>query len=538
MSSSARQVFALGRAKQGYRVMNRHSALVAAAAVCYSLCVPIVSRGEEEQLQATQAINVLELIDLSADVGSGHWSFQAEGLEVTGEHARIRLPVDPVREYRLHAVVERLRQTDQSHPFFAIGLVVGEYRGLLMLNAQGKTSALSELDGKPWFENETTVAGGVLKPRVPATILCEVRQGLVRVFFNGEPLIRYEGDESKLSLHSSWQRAETKNFFIWTNDEFRIHKLVYQPNLQKLKVPPPDKQKAKLLEIQQLFRDEVSHKSTQQQKLVAARKLAIQAANTTGDAAGKFALYRYACDLAVEAAAPPALLEIATEMCREFELNELALQTSLLERIAGQRVPPDARPGIVQAAVQATEDAIARDEFAAAAKLIKIAGASASKARNKTLVAAVNEAKAKLAAAEEGTRAAAKARQILEKDANDAAANLALGRFLVFVKQRWDEGLPYLRKSGAEPYETLAGLEAAPPQNAEAIVELADAWWEFSQNANAQERAAGLSRALHWYSKAAQQLTGLEKLRVEKRLQQLQKSEPLEKKSKASSHKS
>jgi WD40 repeat protein len=85
----------------------------------------------------------------------------------------------------------------------------------------------------------------------------------------------------------------------------------------------------------------------------------------------------------------------------------------------------------------------------------------------------------------------------------------------------WEKGLPHLVKTDRANVRQLAELELAAPQAVTDKVELADAWWEAAKSAVSDEKDAYQRRARHWYQAALPELAGLQKIKVEKRLETL-----------------
>ncbi len=76
---------------------------------------------------------------------------------------------------------------------------------------------------------------------------------------------------------------------------------------------------------------------------------------------------------------------------------------------------------------------------------------------------------------------------------------------------------------------TVRGVEKdlAKPTEAEKQLEAADGWWEIGQKEKSPWRKARIvARAQHWYEQAASGATGLAKVKVDKRLAEIEESQP------------
>ncbi len=115
----------------------------------------------------------------------------------------------------------------------------------------------------------------------------------------------------------------------------------------------------------------------------------------------------------------------------------------------------------------------------------------------------------------------------LAKTPGDAAANLALGKYLCFTKGEWNQGFVRLAKGSDPVLANLAIQSLANPVNAAAQEALGDAWWKAAEAAKGSAKAEFLEMGCgYWYSKALPRLAGLAKSKVEGRLHSLPAQSP------------
>ncbi len=113
-----------------------------------------------------------------------------------------------------------------------------------------------------------------------------------------------------------------------------------------------------------------------------------------------------------------------------------------------------------------------------------------------------------------------KALDTLQSDPADADANLKAGQWICFIKGQWDQGLPLLAKGSNQALAELAKQDLATPGDAKQQVALADAWWNLGEKESSANKAAIVGRARHWYQQAVDKTVGLDKARIQKRLQE------------------
>ena len=114
------------------------------------------------------------------------------------------------------------------------------------------------------------------------------------------------------------------------------------------------------------------------------------------------------------------------------------------------------------------------------------------------------------------------ANKTLETDPADKKANLLVGRFLCFVKNDWDGGLARLLLGAEGPLRIAVDKDvAAASGGAAERIDAGDQWKKLAANADPFQKKSFEGRALEWYLKAVDEATGLNKVRVDKHIQEL-----------------
>jgi hypothetical protein len=253
-----------------------------------------------------------------------------------------------------------------------------------------------------------------------------------------------------------------------------------------------------------------------------ARKLLKAADETPDNPAARFVMYREARDLAVRGGDVGLALEAAATLGRTFEINTGELTAATLEAVDKGRVAP-ARV-VADAAMDLADAATDADDYALAERLLKLAGAAASRASSAALVSGVAAQVRELDATRKAYAALEPDRKALAADPNDPAANGRVGRFFCFVKGDWDAGLRCLAKCDDEKLKAAAELDLPGPAAAADRAALADRWYDLSAGLKGAERAGARRRAAQWYAQALPDLAGLPKTRVAKRLAELDRA--------------
>jgi hypothetical protein len=173
---------------------------------------------------------------------------------------------------------------------------------------------------------------------------------------------------------------------------------------------------------------------------------------------------------------------------------------------------------LAEKALAAVEEALASDDHAAAARLVKVAEAAATKAKKASLLATAGARGKEVEEAAKQLEASKKAAEVLTKDPNDAAANLAQGKYLCLWKNDWEKGLPLLAKAGDAKWKAQAEKELGTPKDAGEQAGLAEGWWELGESETGRAQRLLRLHACRWFEEALPKLTGISKTKAEAKL--------------------
>jgi hypothetical protein len=285
--------------------------------------------------------------------------------------------------------------------------------------------------------------------------------------------------------------------------------------------PEPDAavQKETLKKVKDLFRDEYAKKSPADQ-LALARKLLQSGTETTGDDAAKFVLLKEAREIAVIGGDAETALRSVDETAKSFAVDAAVLKLAVLGKITIKE--PDAARAAAKGYLSLVGDAVRSENFEVAGTAAQRAEAMAKAAQDPPLALRAAELKAETASLK---AEAARVKPMIEKPGSGDGE--AIGRYLCFVKGDWDAGLPHLLAGAKPPMKTAAEKEALKPLDASMQAEVADLWWEVAQKEKSSwRRERILARAKYWLDQAAPSATGLVKVRVQKRLDDLEALQP------------
>lgn len=279
--------------------------------------------------------------------------------------------------------------------------------------------------------------------------------------------------------------------------------------------------KASSAAVKQIFKEDFASARNPSQKSEFAKKLLESAAREGTAPADCHVLLSMAKDLAIEAADIPTGLVALSQLTSQFPGDADAVMTKSLPRLL--KVFPrdgDAAP-LIENLLAHAEQATAEDRHELAKTIVTQAHLLAVRTKEVELAVSLTARLSDLRRSEQFAKAFAAAQAILEKSPDDAAAHLAVGKYLCFVKGNWETGLKNLAAGDDAILEGLAKQELAPDAKPEQV---ADGWWNVGEKEQGANRGQILAHSADWYRKAGESLTGLAKARAEKRIEQVEQS--------------
>ncbi|MEQ8789383.1 MAG: hypothetical protein RIC55_24025 [Pirellulaceae bacterium] len=277
--------------------------------------------------------------------------------------------------------------------------------------------------------------------------------------------------------------------------------------------------------VAEVYDEEIAAAEDDPRRLTALSEKMMQRANEEGeegvDPASRFALLQRSAEVAADGGDVALAWRAYGELERRFEVRVAAPRLRMIENVAKASRPADQNKATAQQMAALVDDAAALDDFAAATALADGAVSLARKAGDRQfLVQAVAVGNQVKDLAKVYNRDVAPALAALETAPDDPAANLAVGRYLALVKGDWPRALPHLAKAPVDDTFHIAAtgeLDAKGNQ-----IDAADDWYDLAQSQSEQAARNRLEvHARKLYEANVAGLSGLEKTRVEERIEQL-----------------
>ena len=273
---------------------------------------------------------------------------------------------------------------------------------------------------------------------------------------------------------------------------------------------------ASAAKIQEIYGKEAAAAGTPGLKERLARQLVEQAGGTE-NASDKYALLDAASRLAIEAGDPRLLRECRAAMVGEFQMGVATMEEADIELLAA-KAPVETLADVVHFILESTQVAAAEGRFEAAEDFAKSAGTAARRSRNPALTKSVS---ARLAEVRGLRKQEADLEPLLNRvaaDPKDRDAAKQVGMIRCFTQARWAEGVPLLAKGDDPDLAKICALELR--QGRGSAVAAADAWWAYADGKKPAVKDAVRRHAADLYQQALPELEGLDKVRIEKRVQE------------------
>ncbi len=217
-------------------------------------------------------------------------------------------------------------------------------------------------------------------------------------------------------------------------------------------------------------------------------------------------------------------LEAVNALVGAFEVDANKEKTRLLtEFLEASKPGTSLKPAAVEEALAIARVASKENRYADANSLLSVVEATVRRATGaNNLNKVVAETRDAVTAREKDWKAFQAASTKLGTNADDPAANLAVGRWHLLQQGDWKTALPFLAKVSDAKWKAAAEREQTAPLDATVQFAVGEAWWKIAENESGAMKTALLVHAGEWYARAQPNLTSvLEKELVTKRLDQI-----------------
>ena len=250
-------------------------------------------------------------------------------------------------------------------------------------------------------------------------------------------------------------------------------------------------------------------------KIALARELLVRV-EQGGEAADRYATLQAARRCALDAPDLETLVSVVDAMAASFDIDAPQMMASGLDSLTRGAPKASVKKSLAEQALKCCDAAVENDQLAIAQKLGHFGSSLA--VGDKDLAREWKARDELLKAVERTAEEVKAAKAVLAKNADDATASVAVGRYLCFVKGDYTGGLPLLVRGDDAALKTLAEKELQSPSEADARAALGDAWCDWRAKAKSFERRQIERRIVHWYFLAYPSLSAVRRPQVEAKL--------------------
>ena len=296
----------------------------------------------------------------------------------------------------------------------------------------------------------------------------------------------------------------------------------------RLPVPSRSEQARALRLVRELFATDYAKATTDAERLALADRLFRQASQTNDDPAGRFALLKVAINVATETGEARTVMKYVNTMEGLYRIDSLNLREGVLRRLGQVSRTKEQFSQLAYYLSTSVNQAVETDAYAAAERLNEMAIAAAKRA-DKSAAARKHESLQEVIAWLARQHAEVRrAQAVLDADPEDGEANVVVGRFLCFAKDEWQRGLEHLARGSHAQLQSIARNELKAPTAPIDQAALGGDWYDLvrDDHLDPREKTACLLRAVSWYRRALGNATGLTRMKIEKRLSEVE-ADPL-----------
>lgn len=234
--------------------------------------------------------------------------------------------------------------------------------------------------------------------------------------------------------------------------------------------------------------------------------------------AGQFALLREASRVAFRIGDTETSYRAIDELAKSYEVSGVRMKLELLEQVSSRA--PLAQIERSRQALEFSADALAEGDDSLAREALKLAQRSAKLARATALTRFLVEEEKQLAEMRQAADDLTVALNTLSTNPDNAPAHEVAGKYYALLNDNWSKGLPHLAKGTSEGSRTAAVTELQGVETSVRMEQLSDQWLRIGKGLKGRARLNTVAHALMWLQRAQAQAKGLDRTRLERRLEE------------------
>jgi hypothetical protein len=294
-------------------------------------------------------------------------------------------------------------------------------------------------------------------------------------------------------------------------------------NVAKLPVPDDSAQVKAEQALKETYKADYA-KTKPEEQIALAAKLLQPGRENRNDPAAWYVLLRETRDLGIQTKRPRLALEAIDDMDHYFQINATDMRMNALTAICKNANEFEVA-GAFRAALNLIQMCYSEENFETPKKYIEIIESALRNVKAVELLRVVQDQKAEVERYTKDFQEVTQARTKLTKSADDADANLTVGRYLCFFQADWEKGLPLLAKGSEKALKALAAKDLSLPGDAQSQLALADGWWGWAEVSKDRMQRNIMRRAKTWYERAGPNTQGADRGKVINKIMEAQRRE-------------
>jgi hypothetical protein len=308
---------------------------------------------------------------------------------------------------------------------------------------------------------------------------------------------------------------------------------VFVRGIQVFDLPTEEQLAAARAQVLEIFGKEAKQAIKPELKVALARKMEKLGRETKDDPAGRYVLLDNVRKLFAGAGEVTAALTAAQNLQDWYRFDDKAgpeLQLATFNSLADATLSAEQRERLVDRLLIETDAAVQEHDISLADQYSLLAMKASSRLKEADKKKTASQQRTSVVRLKSEYAEFDRAQETLKATPEDTAANLIAGKFLAGIMQDWKAARPHLALAGIAEVKTLLPTDqvADDDRSVEDAGDLqlaaADAWFDWSHNprgADSELVKLGKVRAKYWYRQAQNEVSGLNRAKVDKRLKEL-----------------
>ena len=302
------------------------------------------------------------------------------------------------------------------------------------------------------------------------------------------------------------------------------HGVVQAAEPERQPEPPVGKQDSAMKLIKEVYKEEYLKRGPEE-RLNLGKKM-VEDAKTTREPATQYMLLKEARDIGIQLMDLDLSMSASEWMGKLFTVSGVDLKLKALTVIRPQLKTPEANNAGADVAQALVDQAIAAEEFRVAIDALEQLKAFALGAKNIQLASSVESKKDALSVQQTAYNDFRNGQEKLKSDPGNAPAKYQVGSYLCMYRMDWDKGLALTVAGSDGSWTTASRADTAAPVTVNEMMKVADLWYDLG-SARPAFRGRIWMRAEFWYNILLPMTEGVQRTKVEKRLDEIAKVKPI-----------